>query len=335
MASVTELLQLADYMAKNKQENSPAGGLAGLVQSGFAGFNEGQQIKSAQLDRQVKTLDLQKKQADLEQEGINRKISINLAKRMGLLDLNPNESNAGRSAALDSATNSKPVPDNTSSGRMASIYAGNEAYHVVPGGFSTEKGLSFDFKADKSDKTTQKDPTSQNERVRKAAEDAARREKFNSIASLVGPEEAQKYANVQPTEDEIQKYVPEMDSYLNGNKKAAQSLRDNRRESDKVVTSAIQNLQTQIEDQRARLGVNATGGSDTTAYSMFHKGDQEALDKLVKRRDELLQNGTPETIKTQLRQDIEELKQDPQKNRAEIIDKTKQLLQLAQTRRKS
>lgn len=333
MASVTELLQLAEYQAQNKRENSIPGRLASLIEAGMSGYDRGQKIKSAQLDRQIKKLDMEKKQADIQQTAVNRKISNNLAKRLGLLDLNDTEAAVGRSTALDSATVTKPVRDNTSAGRMASIYAGNEEYRVVPGSFSPDKGLTFDFKKAKEKSDTEKDPTTRNARIRQEAEQAARREKYNTIASLVGPEEAQKYANVQPTEDEIQKFIPEMESYLEGDKGKAGTIRESRRAKDKFTNDYIQSLQTQIQDERARLGVNASGGSNTTLYSAFHRGDEAKLENLTKRRDKLIQGGGINEIRNQIKEDLDVLKQDPQTNRAQIVELTKKLLQLAQTGR--
>lgn len=149
----------------------------------------------------------------------------------------------------------------------------------------------------------------------------------------MGPEEAQKYANVQPTEDEIQKFIPEMESYLEGDKGKAGTIRESRRAKDKFTNDYIQSLQTQIQDERARLGVNASGGSDTTLYSAFHRGDEAKLENLTKRRDKLIQGGGINEIRNQIKEDLDVLKQDPQTNRAQIVELTKKLLQLAQTGR--
>lgn len=331
MASLSEMLQYADYIAKNKQENSIGGQLAGLLQSGLSGYEAGQKIRSNNLDQKIKQIDLQKQQADLEQTAQNTRITKNLGQAMGILPLDDSSVDAARSTALDDATHTTPPADNTNRGRIKSIHTGAGDYDVVPGSIG-KSGMTFDFKAAKSDKAP-KDPAADNARVRAQAEAAARREKYNNIASLVGPEEAQKFSNVQPTEDEVQKFIPEMDSYLNGNKATAENLRTRRRAADKIVSDHLTDIQSQIADQRARLGVGPNGQSNTTLYSAFHTGDSDQLDKLTTRRDRLIQGGGVDELRSQIKEDIDELKKDPQTNRAAIIDKTKELLRLAQSGR--
>lgn len=341
MASISEMIQLSDYLAQNKRQNSIAGRISSLVDSGVEGYNAGNQYaqnqlkkKSAALDTQVKLMDIKKKQQEMEQEATNSRISNNLAKRMGILDLSPQESDAARSTALDSVTSKTPPKDNTNSGQIKAIQTGDGEFNVVPGSFG-KSGLTWDFKKAKTEaeNKSEKDPTARNARIREQAEAAARREKYNTIASMVGPDEAQKYANVQPTEDEIQKFLPEMDSYLSGDKKTATTLRDQRRAKDSIVNDSVKELQTQIEDQRARLGVNADGQSNMTLYSATHSGDANQLEKLKARRDSLLQGGGTDALKSQITEDINTLKADPQKNRAQIIALTQKLLKMAQTGR--
>lgn len=332
MASLSELLAYADYQAKNKRENSFAGGLSSLVESALSGYEYGDKLKQRQLDRKIKLLDLQKTQGEIEAQAQNTRITQNLAKALGINPLNEPEAANARSVALDSVTVTKPPADNTSAGRINAIHTGDGDYNIVPGSFG-KGGLTFDFKKAKEKSDTEKDPTTRNARIRQDAEQAARREKYNTIASIVGPEEAQKYVNVQPTEDEIQKFIPEMESYLEGDKGKAGTIRESRRAKDKFINDYIQSLQTQIQDERARLGVNATGGSDTTLYSVFHRGDEAKLENLTKRRDQMLQGGGINEIRNQIKEDLDVLKQDPQTNRRQIVELTKKLLQLAQTGR--
>lgn len=320
MSRMSELI----VQAEMENKASPEGQIASFLESALGGFASGRELarkdEENKLSKTLKLLEIQKTQEELKVQAANRKMAENLMKRLGLADLTEPESEAARASAFSGLNGGAKNPkDHTTSGRLASIYIGDEEYNPVPS-FSPTKGMSIEFKRAKD--SEDKDPTNKHKRVHDTAVDMARREKFNLISSLMGPDEAAKFSNVQPTEDEVQKYIPEAEAYLLGDNEKARSLRTRRKGDSAMVEETIRGLQEQIKKER----------ENETDFVPFNEGNKSS-EKLTTRRNKLIQGGGTEEVRAQIVEDINELKQDPKKNREQIVELTKKLIKLSRAGR--
>lgn len=308
MESGLDLYKLAAGINQAQSANSGRGVIANLFQNALEGAQKGQDL--AKQDKLTKLLVAEKiseinkntseaaaKDEDLKFHAENRMIMSNFAKHFGLLDLDPGEQDHARMTSLDNITTTPSSTPTSGSGRLSSIYMGANAYKVEPH-FSTEKGFSFDFKDPSADKP--KDQSERNLRIRAAAEEAARREKFATISSLLGPEAAQeKFANVQPTEDEIEKYIPEISAFAEGDSAGAKKLKAKRSEIGQGNLETLSGLQHLIVQERNK------------GIGPFGKVEPGYMQGLVATRDHLLNGGDIATA-------IKSLAKDPVGNKAAL-----------------
>lgn len=323
MSSLSEMLAAADFIGRNKAEASVGGQLSSLVNSAATGYLTGREMarkqKEQELDRTVKLLDAKSKMEQMKTDAQNRKIAGNMAKRLGLLDLNEGEADVARSVAFDSIGSPEPTPDHTAAGKISKMYqTGVEPQSGITWKFSEKGGFSFEPKEEKT--PTPKDPSANMERIRNAAIEAAKREKTSLVSSLIPPEEVQKLPSYlfEPTEDEVQKYMPEYEAYFGGDTKKAKSLRESRALDTAPVGEQLKGLQEEITTLRQK-------GND---FNPFTSGNPERVSTLTARRDELLRGGGKPAILKQISEDLADLLQNPAKNREAIKALTRKKIQL-------
>lgn len=300
VASVQELL----LAAQAKRRPNPLVGIAQAVQKGFDSYDEARRDKQkrelADIDKKSKIIDYQSKVQEMEIAAENARIARNFAKRFGLLELDPNEKDAARGVAFEQMTVKNNPTDTSSAGRIASIMLGDQEYGMVPS-FSQKSGLSFDFKPINKGKDAQ--TVTQEQEMRKKAyemaSEAARRDKFNQISKLVtDPNEMMAFANVQPTQDEIEKYVAESMAYLQGDTERTGKAKKRRTDQDAFVSQALDEVQDRISTLRGT-------GSFKRAIM---PGDQgEELESLKKRRNTFLTGGGLPAVRAQYAEEISAL----------------------------
>lgn len=342
MTSLAEMFQTATALNDTKNQNSPEGLLAGIANSALTGFNSGRalaaQDKAAALDRAVKLIDIQKKTAEMQNEAQNAKISANMAKRLGLVDLTPAEQAAARTTSFNGLGGGAPSPtDHTSSGKMSAIF--NSAvtpYNVPKPKWNPKEGLTVEFEKDPNARTTvPKDPSADQARIRTQAEEAARREKFATISSILPPEQAQAYSNIQPTEDEVQKYIPELTAFQQGDTKAAKQLMADRKKAMGPTNTALKAMQDNLS--QSQTGVKSIGprarniASSATGGLISPSQPLPGLDSdtLKEYRDQIFNGATINDITDQIGSQIKKLSADPKANREKIVDLVKQKLSLS------
>lgn len=310
MASLSELMQAATLTQQAETQSSRSGQIASFLNKALSGYTSGRELarkdKADKLDQFIKGLDIRKKEEDLQKSAAEGRITRNLYKRMGLLDLDPGEVDAARPAALDAITHKTPPRENSTSGKLASIYVGDNEFAALP----DVPGIQWkEIKKDDKDK----DPVTRNNRIREQAIDAARREKFNTMVQLAGPDEAAKFADAQPTEDEVQKFIPEITAYFEGKNDDGTKIRKSRQGRDSFVNEAVKNIQQQIT----------------------HLNDNpEQLEKLTQRKNRLLVGGGVDELLNQMQEDLMDLQaKDPKKNADAIDELGEKIIKLRRARR--
>lgn len=317
MASLSELMQAAILTQRAEAESSRSGRIASFLNKALQGYHEGRELarqeKEKKLDLIIKRLDIQKKQEALQQSATENRISLNLYKQMGMIDLDANEADAARPAALDAIAHKEPPRENTTGGRLSSFYVGDREFAALP------KVPGIEWKEIKKEKAREeKDSMTRNTRIREQAIDAARREKFNTMVELVGPDEAAKFASVQPTEDEVQKFIPEMTAYFEGKNEEGTKIRENRQARNLLVNKSIKEIDEEIIALTKK----------TKDWIPFDE-NPERLAKLTQRKNRLIEGGGLQELRAQIAEDIEDLKKDPKINHERLVELTKQLLQLS------
>ena len=326
MASLSEMLAAAQFVGKNRAEASAGGQLSSLLQSGLEGYSagvkQGRETKLYKLNAATKLLELNKLQADLDKEAQRRTVEKNFLKQMGLLPLDESESDTARTVAFDGLGGGMPTPkDNTSMGKVARFYMDGVGYRVKPKKFGAE-GLSWEFEDVKAKKEKGgASAATTMEKVRKASSEAARRDKYNLIASTLGPDEAAKYANVQPSEDEIQKYIPEFTAYFEGDTTKFNEIRKKRGNQTAESAEAIGNVKKLIDDtgffsRKEKPGYEARrkalAGAPITTDVIDSIEQQVAMLQSGKTK------GTPEALAKEIGVHLRRLSQNPQANREAI-----------------
>lgn len=318
------MASMRDLIMQGELENraSTGGRIASFLESALSGYSSGRELATkdaaGRLERTIKLLDMQKKQQDMETDAMNRKITMNLFKRAGLLDLDDNESTMARSVGLDNITDTKPPKQHTTQGRLASFYVGDREFAFMPS-VSTTKGAGFDLKelTKDKDKDSDKDPYTRQAKILDLAGEAAKREKEKMLISLgIDPKQAGDLSVV--SEDEVQKYIPEITAFLEDKPDQAKGIRGKRLQQQGYIEQHMKSIQQQIEELRK-------AESD---YVPFNEKPKK-VEKLTTRRNRLIQGGGTQEIRAQLIEDINELKQDPKANREQIVKLTKELLQLS------
>lgn len=148
MASLAEMMNYADWTSKN----SPAGNVAGTIESGvegvFAGANAAQRQRRAQLDTTLKILDIQEKMQKMQLEARKQKMNENMLKAMGLAPMDAEDHSAAMDTAWGRLGNGKdPKYPNTPEGKLASM-ANNMDWRP---GWSVGGGVSLHGVPKKSD----------------------------------------------------------------------------------------------------------------------------------------------------------------------------------------
>lgn len=240
MASLSEMLAYADYMAKNKRENSFPGRLASLIEAGMSGYERGLGIKERQekskqhaFDLKVKQLDYNKKLQDMEYEARGRKRVDNEMKALGLAPIDDNQASAVRSVAFDNATQMSPPKNNTSSGRLANVYSGIEGMdeEISYNTGDPYKTLKHTYRTAR--KKEENKPGVNMEHAIKMAEAAARREKYTrALAINTDPMNPPIFKDIQVEEDEAAALLPEIIANLEKKPTEAKTLRSQREKAD-------------------------------------------------------------------------------------------------------
>lgn len=70
MASPSEMMQLADYLSRNKRESSITGGLSSAIEAGFSGYERGQRIALQKLELQLKEQQLEEMKLATKRETV-------------------------------------------------------------------------------------------------------------------------------------------------------------------------------------------------------------------------------------------------------------------------
>lgn len=309
MTSLAEMLQAGQYIDSVNNENSPVGRIASMFNAGLSGIAEGRQLRAqdAALKRQAiddqfrragETLKIQKDQSDIQTEAQNRRIAQNFGKSIGLLPLDENETGIARDVAFDGlGGGTPPAVDNSGAGRVATLFSKTTPYNLPKASFSEKGGLSFTMERAEQGDAKPKDPVSDNAKIRSQAEDMARKEKFNMISSILPPDQAAKYANVQPTEDEVQKYIPEAQAYLRSDSAGAAKARSARSKTAGYDLDALKTIQ----------GITTGEGVGDGLLHFAAKGKAAALDA----RNALLLGKTSDEVIPGL---IDQLNEDPNGN---------------------
>lgn len=291
--SASSLLDFALRRRESDDAASPDGQITGFIRNLVAGGLRGRDLaktdQAQAVDQQSKVVALHDKIQEMKSQAENARISRNLAKRYGLLPADPGEKDAARSAALDDLAVKNPPTDTSSAGRIASLMMGSQEYDAVPG-FSEKGGMTLQFensnkyaRASAAAAKAAEDKQKMLDKARDLAKDAARRWKYSQATALAGndPVALAKYANVQPTPDEEEMFIPEMLSYLKGDGKGfEQAARSRRGKAGEQTLGALDDISSKIDDLKKR-------GSDLNPFN----NDSNELDKLTTRRASLLKAG--------------------------------------------
>lgn len=321
--SANSLLQYAINKGKMDADASTSGRIANtlnkLLAGGLQGREDAKAEHAAQFERQSRILDHQKKLQEMQFAAENQRIARNIAKRTGLLPLEPNEKDVVRGAALEDLASKNPATDTSSAGRIASMMIGGNEYDPVPG-WSQKGGVTLDLQrtdkgSDAARAKAEADARELREKAIKLATEAARRDKYNQISTLItDPTEATTFANVQPSQDEIEKYIPESIAYLKGDDAGTQSSRRKRTSTDSMVGEGLQEMQARIQSLR----------SASEDYRPFNE-DPVEIDKLTARRNQILNGGGTGALRQQYTEEISSLSEKKNKKGKLSPDETERL----------
>ena len=233
--SLGQMLQVA--LIKSELEKKRGGGrIAGVLESALDGFNKGmddrREWKRGEQDRELKSLQIDAIRDKMARDARQEQQGLDFLRGHGYLPPAPEHAGTAREAALDTVSERTPTRQYTPQGRMAEMVDGAMDREVSFNPADPAGSIRVTYRKEKEKE--EKDPSARLARVRNAAEEAARRDAFQKAQELHQYQAAgqmanpPKYADIQVTEEETAKYLPEMEQYLTGETDTATSLRQKR-----------------------------------------------------------------------------------------------------------
>ena len=222
-AKIMEMIQGVDKMNLEREK-------AQSVIKQNALNNEAMQMKNKtdQMRAQVEAMTAMN---EMKQQEEQMALARNVAKKMGLMDLDDNEAAAAGEAALNSLAQTK---DRSESSKAMSLLEDSDYDVVLGGDLLGGKGIT----AKLGKKKKEEDKTATNKRIRDMAEKMLRTEQNRQTQAQGG--ETQKASEMFFSEDQIEKYLPAAKKALGVkiSKEEEQQIVDQ-----KMRTGAVQALQ--------------------------------------------------------------------------------------------